>query len=203
MNTLKRLDWRWDKASCILWAAATLSDGSAYSVGIPLAHVVATFDAEAAFVGVPIYDIVGDEPVDSVEGLFSKVKKLAKKVTPKIVQKAVARTQKTLAKGVSAAGKVVTSKYTRIAVTGLAVAFPAVGGPAVAALAAANAAYGAYRAGDAALTTAKSIGKQTLATASAIRKGQNVKRAVSQLASRAAYDAKARFAVAALKSVKA
>lgn len=203
MNTLKRVEWKWDKSACILWAAATMSDGQSYAVGIPLAHVVATFDAEAAMVGVPIYDIVGDEPVDSVEGLFSKIKKLANKVTPKIVKKAVARTQKTLAKGIAGAGKVVTSKYTRIAVTGLAVAFPAVGGPAVAALAAANAAYGAYRAGDAALATAKSIGKQTIATATAIRKGQNVKRAVKQLASRAAYDAKSRLALAALKTVKA
>lgn len=203
MNTLKKLDWRWDHKACILWAAATLSDGQSYAVGIPLAHVVATFDSEAAMVGVPIYDIVGDEPVDSVEGLFSKIKKLAKKVAPPIVRKAVARTQKVLAKGIAGAGKVVTSKYTRIAVTGLAVAFPAVGGPAVAALAAANAAYGAYRAGDAAMTTARSIGKQTIATARAIRRGQNVQSAVKQLASRAAYDAKARFAVAALKSVKA
>lgn len=200
---LKKIEWQWDRGACILWAKATLDNGMSYSVGIPLAHVVRTFEAHAAEVGLCTAPYVGD--VDSVDGLFSGVKRLVSKATRPVrtkVKRVIKRTQKTLAKGIATTGKVVTSKYVRYAGIGLAAAFPAVGAPALAALAAANAAYGTYRAGDKALQTARSVGKHTYATARAVAKGQNVRRSVRQLASRAATDRHARMAVAALKSVK-
>lgn len=204
MNTqgvpiLKRLEWHWDTKSCILWAAATVSDGRSYSIGIPLAHVVRTFEVSAAEVGLCAPPFVGD--VDSVEGLFSGIKKLAKKAS-KTVAKAVKKTQKVLAKGVATAGKVVTSKYTRIGVGALAVAFPAVGAPALVALTAANAAYATYRKADQAISTAKKIGKTTAQTAKAISKGANVQRSVKLLGSKAQTDPRARMAIAALRTVR-
>lgn len=204
MNTqgvpmLKRVEWQWDRKSCILWASATVSDGRSYAIGIPLSHVVRTFEISAAEVGLCAPPFVGD--VDSVEGLFSGIKKLAKSAG-KAVGKAVKKTQKALAKGVAAAGKAVTSKYTRIGVGVLAVAFPAVGAPALAALTAANAAYATYRKADSALQTARVLGKATGQTARAISKGANVQRSVKALASRAQSDPNARMAIAALKTVK-
>jgi hypothetical protein len=196
---LKRIEWQWDKPSCVLWARAVLDDGRSYAVGIPLAHVVRTFEAHCAEVGLYAGPYVGD--IDSVDGLFSSVKRLAKKATSK-VRKVVKRTQRTLAKGIAATGKVVTSKYVRYAGIGLAAAFPAVGAPALAALAAANAAYGTYRAGDKALSAARSAGKHTLATARAVARGQNVRKSVRNLAARAGSSRNARMALAALKSVK-
>lgn len=196
---LKSVEWQWDRKSCILWAAATTSDGRSYAIGIPLAHVVRTFEVSAAEVGLCAPPFVGD--IDSVEGLFSGIKKLAKSAG-KTVTKAVKKTQKALAKGVATAGKVVTSKYTRIGVGALAVAFPAVGAPALAALSAANAAYAVYRKADVALASAKTVGKATGATARAISKGANVQRSVKALAVRAQQDPNARMAIAALKTVK-
>ena len=204
MNTqgvplLKSIEWQWDHKSCVLWAKATVADGRSYAIGIPLAHVVRTFEVSAAEVGLLEPAFVGD--VDSVEGLFSGIKKLAKGAA-KTVKKAVKKTQKALAKGVAVAGKAVTSKYTRIGVGALAVAFPAVGAPALAALSAANAAYATYQKADRALTTAKTLGKATGQTARAIAKGANVQRSVKALAARAQQDPNARMAIAALKSVK-
>src|SRR5512139_3981364 len=204
MNTqgvpmLKSVEWQWDRKSCILWASATVSDGRSYAIGIPLAHVVRTFEVSAAEVGLCAPPFVGD--VDSVEGFLSGIKKLAKSAG-RTVTKAVKKTQKALAKGVAAAGKVVSSKYTRIGVGALAVAFPAVGAPALAALTAANSAYATYRKADSALQSAKVIGKATGQTARAISKGANVQRSVKLLAYRAQQDPNARMAIAALKSVK-
>lgn len=204
MNTagvpmLNRIEWQWDTKSCILWAQATVSDGRSYSIGIPLAHVVRTFEASAAEVGILEPAFVGD--VDSVEGLFSGIKKLAKSAG-KAVGKAVKSTQKALAKGVAKAGKVVTSKYLRYGVGALAVAFPAVGAPALAALSAANAAYATYQKGDQALKSAKTLGKATAQTSRAIARGANVQRSVQALAAKAKQDPNARMALAALKTVK-
>jgi hypothetical protein len=160
---------------------------------------VRTFEASAAEVGLLEPAFVGD--VDTVEGLFSGIKKLAKKAA-RTVKKAVKKTQKALAKGVKIAGKVVTSKYMKYGVSALAVAFPAVGAPALAALAAANAAYMTYDKADKAIASAKRLGKQTYQTAAAIRRGANVRNSVKALAGRVNQDPNARMAIAALKSVK-
>lgn len=195
-KTLKSIGWKWDTASGILWANVAYSDGTASALGIPLAQVVATFERHASELGLVAGPYVAG--VDSVEGFFSSVKKMAKKAT-KTVKKAVKKTQKTLAKGIKAAGKAAGNKYLMAGMAGLAVAFPAVGGPGLAALTAANAAYKAYQQGDKALQVVKAVGKQTVQTTRAIARGKNVAASVRQLASKRSPLAK--MAAAALRSV--
>lgn len=197
-KTLKSIGWKWDTASGILWANVAYSDGTASALGIPLAQVVATFERHASELGLVAGPYVAG--VDSVEGFFSSVKKMAKKAT-KTVKKAVKKTQKTLAKGIKAAGKAAGNKYVMGAVGGLAVAFPAVGGPALAALTAANAAYKTYQQADKALGVVKAVGKQTLQTSRAIARGKNVAVAARRLATKRS--PLANMAKAALRSVPA
>jgi hypothetical protein len=197
-KTLKSIGWKWDTASGILWANIAYSDGTASALGIPLAQVVATFERHASELGLVAGPYVAG--VDSVEGFFSSVRKMAKKAT-KTVKKAVKKTQKTLAKGIKAAGKAAGNKYLKGAVAGLAVAFPAVGGPALAALTAANAAYATYQKADSALSDVRRLGKQTASAARAISRGQNVATAARRLASQRS--PLANMAKAALRSVPA
>lgn len=195
--TVKRLGWRWDKPRCILWGDLTTSDGQTYSVGLPLAHVAALFDSSAAQVGLACAPFVGD--VESVDGLFSSIKKAAKGAA-NLTKKAVKLTTKAATKVVKAHVTVLRSKLTGYALSGVAVAFPAVGAPALAAYAAANKAISMYETARATAKTAVNIGKQTANTTRAIARGANVQRSVRQLAASTA--PQARMAIAALKSVK-
>jgi hypothetical protein len=196
---LKTVSWNWDRPSCVLWGHATFTDGSTASVGVPLAKVVSTFELHAAEQGITAAPYVG--AVDSVDGFFSGLKRLAKKAY-KGVKKAVKATRKTLAKGIKAAGSVVQSKLLKTAVSGLAVAFPAVGGPALAALTAANAAYGSYKKAGSAIT-AVSKGKPFPGMPPALRQGLRVVNSVKKLASAPRRTAMQSMGLAALRSVQA
>lgn len=194
MYLVKSLSWRWDRAKCILWGDVAFADGQSLSVGLPLAHVVATFDACAAREGVMAGPFVGD--VDSVDGLFSGIKRLAKSAG-RAVSRAVKSTTKVLAKGVETAARaaktVARSQLTSWGVKALAVAVPFVGVPALAAHRAANEALDAY-------DRAKQVAQQGVRTAqqaAALRQGRNVVSAMRQLAQR--NNPAARLAVAALK----
>lgn len=197
---IKKLGWRWDRTTCVLWGNVTFTDGSTSSVGIPLATVVAHFDAAASALGIHSAPFVGD--VDSVDGFFSGIKRLAKKVG-RVAKKAVRTTQKTLAKTVHVASGVVRSKLLKTAVSGLAVAFPAVGGPALAALTAANAAANVYDKADKAITTVRSVarGRSPIpAATAAIRRVTDMQANVRRLTQ--SRSPMAGMAVAALKSVQ-
>jgi hypothetical protein len=168
-------------------------------MGIPLAKVVSIFEAHASEHGLTAAPYVG--AVDSVDGFFSGISRLAKSAYRK-VKKTVASTRKTLAKGIKVMGTVVQSKYTKMIVGGLAVAFPAVGGPALAALTAANAAYGAYKKADSAIT-AVSKGKSFPGMPKELRTGLAVVNSVRALAKNPRKNPLQLMGAAALKSVRA
>jgi hypothetical protein len=190
---VKRLGWRWDRVHSVLWGDVVTSDGQRLSIGLPLAAVAALFDRSAAEVGLLCPPFVG--AVESVDGLFSGIKKLAKGAA-KLTKSAVRLTTTAATKVVKAHVAVLRSKVTGYALSGLAVAFPAVGAPALGAYAAANKAISLYE--DA--KRAKDAGVKTIRTAAAIARGANVQKSVRRLASSSA--PQARLAVAALKSVR-
>lgn len=194
MHLVKSLSWRWDRQKCILWGDVAFGDGQSLSVGLPLAHVVATFEACAAREGVMAGPFIGD--VDSVDGLFSSIKRLAKKAG-KAVSSAVKSTTKVLARGVETAARaaktVARSQITSLGIKALAVAVPFVGVPALAAHRAANEALNAY-------DRAKSVAQQGARTAqqiATVKQGQNVVAAMRRLSQ--SNTPAARLAVAALK----
>jgi len=178
----------------VLWAHATFFDGETVGVGLPLAHVVATFDAVTKEFGLEFGPYVG--ACESVDGLFSSIKKLARKVTPKVLRPALDKATNVLEKVAKTGATVVKSKYTSYALAGLAVVCPAVGGPALAAQQAARA---ALLVADAA-NAAYNAGSKTAQAAQQIAKGRNVVQAVRRLAP---VNNRNRMALAALKSVAA
>lgn len=48
---VSQIGFRWDQARQVLWFHATLSDGTRFDVGFPLAHVAATFDSQMLGLG--------------------------------------------------------------------------------------------------------------------------------------------------------
>lgn len=198
MNRMvKRVSWKWDRAAGVLWAAVSFDDGQTAAVGIPLAQVVATFDQTAAEIGLALPPFVGS--IESVDGLFSSIKSVTKSVG-KLAKKAVKQTTKRLGDVAKTAATVVRSKYTTAALGAVAVAFPAVGGPALLAQqAAARAA--------AAVETAKQAknlverGVRTVGVVRAAHAGSQVVRNVQRLAQ--SNNPAARMAIAALQSVRA
>jgi hypothetical protein len=189
---IKTLSWKWDKPSCTLWAHVTFRDGESVGVGLPLAHVVATFDAVAREFGIEFGPYVGD--CESVDGLFSSIKRLARKVVPKPLKKTFDKATRILEQTAKVAATVVKSKYTTYALAGLAVICPAVGGPALAAQSAARA---ALLIADAANAAAKT-GVKTAQTALQIAKGRNVVRSVRRILPT---NNRNRMAIAALQSI--
>jgi hypothetical protein len=164
--------------------------------------VVATFDACAAEVGLELPPMVG--AVDSVDGLFSSLKRAVSKVVPKSIRKlankAIATTTKVLKKTVAVASTVARSKYMSYGLSALAVVVPAVGVPALAAQMAAKRALDMYE--DA--KKAKALvqrGVRSAGAIAAVTRGGNVLQAVNKLAR--TNTPQARFAVAALKSLPA
>lgn len=204
---VRRVDWRWDKAACILWADVSFRDGATYSVGLPLAHVTATFDACVADAGLALPPFVG--AVDSVDGLWGSIKSVAKsatkpiskvvKTTTKVLSKSarvVASAAKQVDRGISAGAKVLRNPYLTTGVRGLAAAVPFVGGPALAAHNAATKAVATYQQAK----SAAALGVRTAQTSAALARGANVVRSVRALAAQAQRDPTARMAIAALKS---
>lgn len=196
---LKSVSWKWDHPSCVLWAHVTFTDGTGSSLGIPLAKVVSIFESHAAVQGLVSAPYVG--AVDSVDGFFSGISRMAKSAY-RGVSKAVKATRSTLAKGIKGFGKVVTNKYLKMAVGGLAVAFPAVGGPALAALTAANAAYGTYKKAGSAID-AVTKGRPLPGMPPALKQGLAVANAARRLASNPRKNPLQLMGAAALKSVRA
>jgi hypothetical protein len=199
--TIRSLSWRWDKPSCVLWGDCTLTNGSTLSVGLPLAKVVATFDACAVECGLQLPPMVG--AVDSVDGFFSSISSAIKSVTrpiAKAAKKAVAATHKVLAKTVAATASVVKSKYLSYALTAVSAVCPAIGGPALAAQLAAKNALNVYEDAKRAKEMVQN-GARDAATIARVAKGGTIMRAVQQLPRIAT--PKAGLAAAALRSLPA
>lgn len=94
-----RIGWYWDQPGNVLIAYVTTDRGTA-SVRIPMSRVWAAFASAAREVGIDWEpEVAGFRP--TVAGLFSKikksVKKVAKKVTPRPVQRLAAAAQRRLA----------------------------------------------------------------------------------------------------------
>jgi len=198
-HIVRTLSHRWDRQTCILWFCATFTDGQSVQVGLPLAHVVATFDACAAQVGMPLDAYVGD--VESVDGLFSKVKKAVKKAG-KLGLKATGLTDKRLGQIAKVAAKVARSKALTgvLAATAFVPGLNAIGAAGLAAQQAAKLALNVLDNANRAKALLKS-GVRTAKVMKAIAQGANVQRSVRQLAKDTSADA--RMAIAALKSLPA
>lgn len=198
-HIVRTLSHRWDRQACILWFSATFTDGYSVQVGLPLAHVVATFDACAAQVGLQMPPLVGD--VESVDGLFSKVKKAVKKAG-KLGLKATGLTDKRLGKIAKVAAKVARSKALTgvLAATAFVPGLNAIGAAGLAAQQAAKLALNVLDNANRAKALLKS-GVRTAKVMRAIAQGANVQRSVRQLAKDTSADA--RIAIAALKSLPA
>lgn len=207
MLTLRSISWQWDHQRRILWARATMTDGQTWGIGIPLARVVAEFDTALLEEGI-------HEPAElgacySVAGFFGRVKRLAKKAT-RPVRKAVTRTTgrltRTVTRTVSRYARPVgryalqaaRSRRVGMALGVAAMACPAVGGPALAAWSAANRAAAIY---DQAQSARRQIatGRSTPAALAAVNRGMQVQQVVRALPYSS--DPRARFAIAALKSM--
>jgi hypothetical protein len=198
-HIVRTLSHRWDRQTCILWFCATFTDGQSVQVGLPLAHVVATFDACAAQVGLQMPALVGD--VESVDGLFSKVKKAVKKAG-KLGLKATGLTDKRLGQIAKVAAKVARSKALTgvLAATAFVPGLNAIGAAGLAAQQAAKLALNILDNANRAKALLKS-GVRTAKVMKAIAQGANVQRSVRQLAKDTSADA--RMAIAALKSLPA
>jgi hypothetical protein len=198
-HIVRTLSHRWDRQTCILWFCATFTDGQSVQVGLPLAHVVATFDACAAEVGLQMPALVGD--VESVDGLFSKIKKAVKKAG-KLGLKATGLTDKRLGKIAKIAAKVARSKALTgvLAATAFVPGLNAIGAAGLAAQQAAKLALNVLDNAKRAKALLRS-GVRTAKVMKAIAQGANVQRSVRQLAKDTSADA--RMAIAALKSLPA
>lgn len=159
--------------------AATV-DGNTYLVHVPASSVRFELRKACRLEGFDFANEVGD--VDVLGWFGGKILKKAKKAAKSVVKKAkkvarrtvssvkqIAKTatvvhrmaanqalkygQRYGAKALNAGGQVLTSKYLAGAVAASALVCPAIGGPALAAYAAARAAYGTYKAGGAAAQT--------------------------------------------------
>lgn len=196
-HIVKHVRWRWDRVAGVLWASVAFADGQTASVGIPLAQVVVTFEATAAEVGLALPPFVGS--IESVDGLFSGIKKLTRSVG-KVAKKAVKKTAGRLKDVAKVAATVVRSKYTTAALGAVAVAFPAVGGPALLAQqAAARVAAAAEKANQARKLAASGV--RSARVISVAKNGPRLASNVRRLA--ASNSPAARMAVAALKSTRA
>ena len=186
----------WDKPACIKWYEVTFTDGSKVQVGVPLAQVVATFDAHAAEVGLAIEPFVGD--VEAVDGLFSSISKAVKSVG-KGVAKVVTKTANTIDKGVKATASVVRNK-TLSKVISVAGYVPVVGPVAYQAHKAAVQAVNTYDKAKQAASSAYRTGKASVSAAQDIARGRNVVTSIRRLQA-AANTPEARMALSALRSV--
>jgi hypothetical protein len=200
-HIVRTLSHRWDRQTCILWFTATFTDGHTVQVGLPLAHVVATFDACAQQVGLQLPPMVGDPEVESVDGLFSKIKRTVKKAG-KLAQRATGLTDKRLGKLAKIAAKVARSKALSgvLAVSAFVPGLNVIGAAGLAAQQAAKLALTALENAKRAKMLLKS-GIRTAKVMKAIAQGANVQRSVRQLAKDTSADA--RMAIAALKSLPA
>lgn len=200
-HIVRTLSHRWDRQTCILWFCATFTDGQSVQVGLPLAHVVATFDACAAQVGLQLPPFVGDPEVGSVDGLFSKVKRTVKKAG-KLGLKATGLTDKRLGQIAKVAAKVARSKALTgvLAATAFVPGLNAIGAAGLAAQQAAKLALNVLDNANRAKALLKS-GVRTAKVMKAIAQGANVQKSIRQLAKDTSADAK--IAIAALKSLPA
>lgn len=148
---LGRITWTWDERRNTLTAHTVCPSGKRIRVDFAVPVVAAVFEQELGrcvpLGTVMILPELGE--TITVLGFLKRIKKIARKVAPAPVKKAMAFTTKRLTPHVQRAArvadrvgrgavKVASSPAFGAAAGGLAVAFPAVGGPAVAAYLAAN-----------------------------------------------------------------
>lgn len=226
-TTAERIDWRWDRGRNRLTAAILTSNGQTVRVHFPLSHVAMCFDQELGRCGIVEAPMVGD--YESVDGFLSRIKRATRKATrgikrsagrgfiPKAIQKKVVpkfvrRAQSRLtgaafraADTVHRYGKKYGMKAARSRALGsalgaTAVAFPAVGGPALGAWAVANRAVKAH---DAAKAAGRQLqrGIRNPRAMATVARGRAVQSAVRALPGR--NDPRSRMALAALRSVPA
>lgn len=206
--TMRSLAWQWDRTAGVLWARVTLADGRKFGIGLPLGHVVTTFDGACLAEGLDEPPQVGE--CATVSGLFGRIKRLAKKAK-KATRRAVSRTTRSLRRRVGRTAmrwgryggrlalKAARSKRLGAALGVAAVAFPAVGGPALGAWAAANQATKRYDQGRQALKAIRR-GSRNPRVLRAARNAQRIARSTRYLAAR--NDPRSRMLRSALSSLR-
>lgn len=176
-HVIKSIRSHWDKQTKILWFNVAFTDGYTGQVGVPLAHVVATLDYHMGELGIDFGPELGDD--ESVDGLFSKIKKAVKKVG-KTVTTAVSRTARTLDKGVGAAAKVVRDKKLGT-VMQVARFVPVVGQTAYAAHQTAKRALEGYEKAKIAAAQIKATGKASVTLLRDVARGKNIQASIGRL----------------------
>lgn len=143
MYTVRCLGMKWDRARNALLAAVQLDDGRSVSVAFPVSSVCTTFEAECAAVDIYLPPTV--EGRDTIAGLGRMIKRARRaagrtvKRATRTVRRAMRSTMGRIAtQAVHLAKQAARSKALGAALGAAAVAFPAVGGPALAAWATAN-----------------------------------------------------------------
>ena len=140
---IRRLAHRWDRANGVLWLAIQTNDGRRYSVGIPVGHYASMLCHYLKREGVICQPEVGED-LQSVDGLFGFVKRVARKASRAVkratrkVGRAVVRTAKKAIKGVRKAAQKYGAAALKAAASGASLV-PGIGSGVAAGLAAAGA----------------------------------------------------------------
>ncbi len=152
---IRTMTWEWDRERRLLWWRVQLTDGRKCAVGLPLAHVALTFREElnapdvqqelrASAGTMGAIEIMGSPDImypESVDGWLSGIRKAFRKAT-RPIRKTIQRTTRKLAKtGLTAlryTRSAIRSPYMGYGLAALSLACPCVGGPALAAWAAAK-----------------------------------------------------------------
>lgn len=187
---LARIEWQWHPASRLLIARGVLRDGRSYQIGFPLGQVTVLFGREAALEGCALPPVVSGWGAESVDGVLGRLRKAVKR---RPLRRALKKVTRKLGRKVGAAARGIGKVARRIAPVALAagaIALPAVGGPGLAAWAAAGKA--------SKLIDQVKAGKRRPRD---VRQAKNVLRNVRALPGLAQRDPTARMLLQALRSI--
>ena len=142
MLEVTSIDKRWDWNTHKLIVQVGLSNGRTVGIAFPMGHLHIALDEGLGELGYYEPAELGDD-FESINGLFSRIKRLAKKVGRAVSRSAVGKMyKKTIGKAehlvLTGARKLARSKAFGAVLGGAATVFPAVGGPALAAWTVAN-----------------------------------------------------------------
>jgi len=142
MLEVRTIDKRWDWNTHKLIVEVGLSDGRTVGIAFPVGHMHIALDESLGELGYYEPCEMGDE-FDSIGSLFSRIKKLAKKIGRTVSRSAVGKMyKKTIGRAehlaLTVGRKLARSKAVGAIAGVAATAFPAVGGPALAAWTIAN-----------------------------------------------------------------
>lgn len=142
MLEVRSIDKQWDWNTHKLIVRVGLSDGRTVGIAFPMGHLHIALDESLGEMGYYEPCELGDD-FESINGLFSRFKRLVKKVGRTVSRSAIGKMyKKTIGRAehlvLTGARKLARSKVVGGIVGAAAVAFPAVGGPALAAWTVAN-----------------------------------------------------------------